>query len=143
VLHVDDDPNDALLLRTAAQTAGVRFVLRHVEDGETAIAYLAGQGTYADRSRHPLPELILLDLRMPGVTGLEILRWIRSRKAFRQVPVVVLSGSELEEDRKAACAAGATSFVIKPFEFEGLIALVRTLHSLLVAEPGRAEAKAA
>src|SRR2546428_6816330 len=77
VLHIDDDPNDTELLRAATRRAKTQFHLHNVEDGEEAMAYLSGAGNYADRCRYPLPALILLDLKMPRVTGFEILKWIR------------------------------------------------------------------
>src|SRR6266852_2272704 len=76
VLHVDDDSNDTLLLQAAARKAGARFTLLNVPDGEQAMTYLSGMGPYADRSRYPLPALIILDLKMPRLTGVEILKWI-------------------------------------------------------------------
>src|SRR5438270_2740248 len=95
VLHVDDDPNDTALLQAAISRAGVHFQLHNIHDAEQTICYLAGQGVYADRARYPFPSLILLDLKMPRQTGFEILRWIRSRPELSDLPVVILSGSEL------------------------------------------------
>src|ERR1043165_3177141 len=71
VLHIDDDPNDTELLRAATKRAKTHFDLQNVEDGEHAIAYLNGDGVYADRDRYPMPALILLDLKMPRATGME------------------------------------------------------------------------
>src|SRR5438105_11917743 len=90
VLHIDDDPNDTTLLQAAMRRAGVEFLLQNVEDGEHAIAYLSGTGVYADRVVHPLPALILLDLKMPRATGFEVLEWIRSHPELGGLPVVVL-----------------------------------------------------
>src|SRR5947207_936056 len=93
VLHIDDDPNDTLLLEAAARKAGAQFRLQNVHDGEAAIAYLSGAGIYADRGLYPLPSLILLDLKMPRATGFEVLQWIRAHSELGQMPVVILSGS--------------------------------------------------
>src|SRR5215470_12612523 len=79
VLHVDDDPNDTALLEAAKRKAEIDFRLENVSDGDQAMAYLNGAGPYANRTRHPWPEMILLDLKMPRATGFEILRWIRNR----------------------------------------------------------------
>src|SRR5882724_9143224 len=102
VLHVDDDPNDTALLEAARRKAGVDFRLENVGDGDQAIAYLSGAGHYANRTNHPWPTLILLDLKMPRATGFEILKWIRNRPDCKELPVVVLSGSELQEDIRQA-----------------------------------------
>jgi len=128
VLHIDDDPNDTELLRAAVRKAGAPFVLHNVEDGENAIAYLSGQGPYADRQRYQMPSLILLDLKMPRATGFEILSWIRAHPELGDLPVVVLSGSELQDDIRQAYAHGANSYHIKPLGFEALVSLVRTLN---------------
>lgn len=131
VLHIDDDPNDTELLRAAVRKASVPFLLQNVEDGEQAIAYLNGAGPYADRQRYPAPALILLDLKMPRATGFEVLVWIRNHSQFRQVPVVVLSGSELKDDIQRAYAAGANSYLIKPLGFDTLVRLVVGLNALV------------
>src|SRR6266850_3155795 len=110
VLHIDDDPNDTLLLEAAARKAGAQFRLENVQDGEAAIAYLSGSGIYADRGRYPLPSLILLDLKMPRATGFEVLRWIRAHSELGQMPAVVLSGSELQDDIRKAYVQGANSY---------------------------------
>src|ERR1044071_1377956 len=102
VLHIDDDPNDTTLLQAATRKAGLSLALQNVEDFEKAIDYLSGKGQYADRSVHPLPRLILLDLKMPRATGFEVLRWIRSNPSLGNIPVIVLSGSELQEDVRRA-----------------------------------------
>src|ERR1051326_744762 len=114
VLHVDDDSNDTVLLQAAAHKAGVHFNLINVSDGEQAMAYLSGLGQYADRFRFPLPSLILLDLKMPRLTGFEILKWIRTHRTLGELPVLVLSGSQLQDDMRQAYAGGANSYLVKP-----------------------------
>jgi CheY-like chemotaxis protein len=138
VLHVDDDPNDTILLEAAARKAKVSFLLQNVADGEAAIAYLDGSGIYADRLRYPVPSLILLDLKMPRATGFEVLQWIRAHADLRQIPVVVLSGSELQQDIQHAYNTGANSYLVKPLGFDALVSLVKSLNSLWlnVAAPG-------
>ena len=135
VLHIDDDPNDTELLRAAARRAAAPFVLHNVEDGERAIAYLSGAGIYADRQRYQVPSLILLDLKMPRATGLEILKWIRSHPQLCQIPVLVLSGSELQDDVKQAFAIGANSYLVKPLGFEALVSLVKSINTVWLARP--------
>jgi len=129
ILHVDDDPNDTELLRTAVRKAGLKLTLHNVQDAEHAIAYLSGQGIYANRDSYCLPELILLDLKMPRVTGFEVLRWIRQHPKFHHLPVVVLSGSELQDDIRQAYDAGANSYLVKPLGFEALVQMVKQIHA--------------
>jgi CheY-like chemotaxis protein len=128
VLHIDDDPNDSELFRAATTRAGVSFVLQNVQDGEQAIAYLSGEGVYSDRKLYPLPSLIILDLKLPRATGFEILQWIRSQPAITDIPVVVLSGSELQDDKHRAVSDGANSYHVKPLGFEALVCLVKDLN---------------
>lgn len=135
VLHIDDDPNDTELLRAATRKAGVPFILHNVEDGDQALAYLSGRGEYSDRARFDIPSLILLDLKMPRATGFEILNWIRTHPELGELPVVVLSGSELEEDVKRALQSGANSYHVKPIGFEALVRLVQAINSDWI-EPG-------
>ena len=130
VLHIDDDPNDTELLRAATRRADAPFVLHNVEDGDQAIAYLSARGVYADRLRYQPPALILLDLKMPRATGFEILRWIRDHPMWNRVPVVVLSGSELQDDVQQAYAFGADSYLVKPLGFDALVSLVRSINTV-------------
>ena len=129
VLHIDDDPNDTELLQAAMRKAQAGFILHNVSDGEQAMAYLNGQGVYADRTRYQIPSLVLLDLKMPRATGFEVLKWIRSHPLFGSVPVVILSGSQLKDDIQAAHSAGANSFKFKPLGFTDLVRLVKDLNT--------------
>jgi Response regulators consisting of a CheY-like receiver domain and a winged-helix DNA-binding domain len=133
VLHVDDDPNDTALLEAARRKAEIEFRLENVSDGDQAMAYLNGSGPYENRARHPWPTLVLLDLKMPRATGFEILRWIRNRPDCTELPVVVLSGSELQEDIRQAYSMGANSYLVKPLGFEALVQLVRNITSVWLA----------
>src|SRR5690349_21685109 len=136
VLHIDDDPNDTVLLEAAARKAKVSFLLQNVPDGEAAIAYLSGSGVYADRLRYPIPALILLDLKMPRATGFEVLQWIRAHADLGQIPVVILSGSELQQDIQQAYSTGANSYLVKPIGFDALVILVKSLNSLWIGVTG-------
>ncbi|HEX4263982.1 MAG TPA: response regulator [Verrucomicrobiae bacterium] len=127
VLHVDDDPNDTTLLQVACAKADVDFELQNIEDGGEVIEYLSGTGKYADRTLYRLPELVLLDLKMPRATGLEILKWIRSHSRLKNLPVIVLSGSELREDMHRAYADGANSYLVKPPNFRSLVDMVKNI----------------
>src|SRR5436190_17356368 len=130
VLHIDDDANDTALLQAAARSANLQFQLHNVEDGDRAIAYLSGSPPYSDRKMYPLPSLVLLDLKMPRATGFEVLKWIRKHPELGQLPVVVLSGSELHEDVRRAYLGGANSYLVKPIGFEALVKMVRNITFL-------------
>lgn len=125
ILHVEDNREDALLLVRACEVAGLPAEFHDVTDGAEAMAYLAGEGSYADRTVNPLPDLVILDLRMPGVSGLEFLRWVREG-GFKRLPVLVFTISRNEEDREQALAAGATAFYAKPLGFDALVRLAET-----------------
>jgi CheY-like chemotaxis protein len=137
ILHIDDDPNDSELLRAATRHAGTHFDLQTVEDAERAMEYLSGAGPYSDRHAYPFPALILLDLKMPRATGLELLEWIRRNPTFANLPVVVLSGSELHEDIRRAYDRGANSYLIKPLGFEALVDMLKDVQAVWIDGPSR------
>ena len=129
ILHVDDDPKDSELLRAAVRKANLPWGLQQVEDGEQAIQYLGGAEYYSDRQRYPMPEMVLLDLKMPGLTGFDVLKWIRGHKKLFKLPVIILSGSALQDDIRHAYDAGATSCIIKPLGFQALVKLMKGLKT--------------
>src|ERR1051325_2051771 len=104
VLIADDDSNDIFFLRRAFQKAGLNHPVLDVPDGERAIHYLSGQENYADRSRFPFPSLLILDLKMPKISGFEVLKWLNEQKEFPDLKVVVLSSSGLQSDIQKAKA---------------------------------------
>ena len=116
--------------------------MKFVSDGEQAIAYLEGKGEYADREKHPVPRVLLLDLKMPKVDGFEVLRW-RQKKNLKYLPALVLTSSKLDEDLDRAYSLGATSYLIKPSEADDLEYLVRSItdywHRLNEFPPCREE----
>jgi CheY-like chemotaxis protein len=129
VLHVDDDPNDTALLQAASRKAQLNFRLHNVEDGEQAMAYLSD----AENASGRLPDLVLLDMKMPRATGLEILRWVRQHPRLHRLPIIVLSGSDLQEDIRKAYAEGANSYLVKPIGFEALVDLIKNISSVWLA----------
>lgn len=131
ILHVEDDPNDTLLLQHACRKAGIVFQLQAVSDGDQAIAYLRGINDFSDRNKYPIPELILLDLKMPRVSGFDVLAWLRADDNFKKLPVVVLTSSNHDADIKRAYDLGAKSYLVKPVGFEALVELVKTLPEIL------------
>jgi len=124
ILLAEDDPNDVLLLERAFRKAGLGECLRVVCDGEQAVDYLAGRGTYADRERFPLPFMLLLDLKMPAIDGFGVLQWLRAQPALKQLLVVVLTSSNLQADVDRAYGLGANSYLIKPIDFEEMVGLI-------------------
>ncbi len=128
ILLADDSDNDVWLMRRAFAKAEVTATLTVVSDGEAAINYLEGKPPYEDRSRHPLPMLVLLDLQMPKISGIEVLAWLRVQPLLKYIPVVVLTSSDDDRDIQRAYDLGANSYLVKPPTAEQLIPLVRSLH---------------
>jgi CheY-like chemotaxis protein len=133
ILHIEDDPNDALLFQHACAKAGVKFDLRSVSDGDEAIAYMQGNQAYSDRRTHPIPQLILLDLKMPRLSGFDFLAWLRQNTAFKALPTIVLTSSNHESDIKRAYDLGANSYLVKPVGFEALVDVARTISGYWTA----------
>jgi len=127
ILIVEDNPDDQLLLRRAFAKAHLANPLHLVGDGDAAVAYLSGEGAYADRAAHPLPALILLDIKLPKRSGLEVLAWMRDQPPLSRTPVVMLTSSRESEDINRAYDLGANSYLVKPVEFEGLMEMVKQL----------------
>jgi len=128
ILHVEDDPNDVLLLQHACRKAGLNCNIQRVSDGDEAIEYLQGKERFADREQFPLPQLILLDLKMPRMTGFDVLTWRRDNDRFKCVPVIVLSSSNHDVDLKRAYDLGVNSYLMKPVSFESLCEIVKSIY---------------
>ena len=104
-------------------------MLKVVRDGEQAIAYLGGRGPYGNRERFPLPFMVLLDLKMPGTDGFEVLHWIRADADLKRLLVVVLTSSNLQADVDKAYELGANSYLVKPVEFDQMLHLVKRFEA--------------
>jgi CheY-like chemotaxis protein len=128
ILLVEDEPDAVTLLRHAFAKVGITNPVHTVHDGDHAIAYLKGDGRYADRAANPMPRLILLDLKLPRCSGLEVLEWIRSDQTWRGIPVVVMTSSKERTDVRRAYAAGANSYLVKPSSLNRLIELSAALR---------------
>ncbi len=126
LLLAEDDDNDALLLQRALHRADAPFRVVRVNNGEEAVAYLSGQGSFSDRQTHPLPDLLLLDLKMPRMDGFEVLRW-RLAQSMLIIPVIVFSSSTIERDIRQAYELGASSYAAKPIRSEALDHFVHAL----------------
>jgi CheY-like chemotaxis protein len=125
VLLVDDSLDDAFFVRRALERAGIGECVNVVRDGEEAIAYLRGEGDYADRRKFPFPNVILSDVNMPRMSGFELLRWVRQNPECSVIPTILFSSSALEADVKEAYRLGANSYFIKPVDPAELEDLMR------------------
>ena len=127
VLLVEDDPSDVLFIRRAWKQAGHAVPLMLVEDGEKAVAYLSGAGSYGDRKKFPFPGFVLLDLKIPLLSGLDVLAWIRKNPGMKDLPVAVLTSSEEPRDVARARELGVSDYFVKPTAYTGLLEIVRSL----------------
>lgn len=130
VLLVEDDPGDVLLTREAFEHQKVHNRLHVVNNGEDAINFLRRQGQYADA---PTPDLVLLDLNLPGMHGREVLATVKEDPSLRTIPVVVLTTSEAEEDVLRSYALHANAYVTKPVDFDRFMAVVRAIDEFFVS----------
>ena len=140
ILQVEDDPNDVFFLQHAMKKMGVANPIQVASDGQQAIDYLQGAGEFADRERFPLPCLVLLDLKLPHVMGLDVLKWIREHFGMALV-VVLLTASGEDADIAAAYRLGANGFLVKPsdsIKLEGMVKAIKDCwltHNTLPFEP--------
>src|SRR5215472_17065033 len=121
ILLVEDSEDNIFLVRHAMRKAGVNTPLEVVTSGEQAIEYLDGTNGYTDWQRFPLPAIVLLDLKMPGISGFEVLKWIRQHPGLKALRVAMLTSSDMPEEIKKAHDLGANVFITKPVQLERLI----------------------
>src|SRR5688500_9564098 len=114
ILLAEDDENDVFFFERAAREANIANQISVVRDGQSAIDYSSGAGEFSDRNRFPLPCVIVLDLKMPRKTGMEVLEWLRAQSRVRTIPVIIFSSSAQGDDVEQAYALGANAFVVKP-----------------------------
>lgn len=126
ILIIENDPNDVLLVQRAFRRGGLDVSMRLVRSGDEAIAYLRGDGLFADREAYPLPVMLVVDLKMPGTDGFEVITWVRSQPVLKRLPVVVLTSSRDARDVNRAYDAGATSYLVKPVAFDALQKMLTT-----------------
>jgi CheY-like chemotaxis protein len=127
ILQVEDEEPDVFMLKVVFKRAGITSPVHVVTDGEMAIHYLSGVGKFADRKAHPLPCLVLLDLKLPKVSGLEVLEWIRDRPGLKKLVVVVFSSSALPRDIERAYELGANSYIEKPSSIDHTVEIAQLL----------------
>lgn len=127
VLLVEDDLNDIFLVKRAFKRADIRNPLQVVTDGVEAIHYLQGFGKYADRTLHPMPRLIVMDIKMPRKSGFEVLEWIKHDGSMKRIPVVIVSSSDQPQDINRAYELGANAYMIKPMDFRSVEHLFQSI----------------
>lgn len=128
ILVIDDDPNDLFILKRVLSKRGVLNPIRTLSSGEEAVAYLSGSGAYADRDKHPYPMLMLLDLKMKGMSGWDVLEWLKDQ-SHRPAEVAVLSGIEINQI-KEVCEYGVTQFLFKPLNFSEFVHLIGMMEGI-------------
>ncbi len=132
ILLVEDEESDVLLIQRAFR--------KHIEgqlyvtgNGEEAIEYLSGKGKYSDRKKFPFPDLVISDLKMPKLSGFELLAWIQEHRELRAIPTIVLSSSKLDRDVLRAYELGAKTYMVKPSDFHTLAEMVKVIRDYWAA----------
>ncbi len=125
ILLVEDSEDDVLFMQRALLVTGFTCSLQVAKDGQMALDYLSGVNEYADRKTYPLPALVLLDLNLPQVLGLDVLKWIRTRTDLQTLPILVLTSSGDRSDLERAYRLGANSYMVKPSDTDQLDGLVK------------------
>jgi CheY-like chemotaxis protein len=140
ILLVEDNQMDVVLTMDAFREAKLKNNIQVARNGREALDYLFGIEKFANREQFPLPNLVLLDLKMPGIDGFEVLRQIKNTEMLKRIPVVVLTSSKEEGDRALSYDMGANSYLLKPVSFEGFTEVVRKIDdywfSLNIGAPG-------
>jgi CheY-like chemotaxis protein len=129
ILLIEDNRMDIELTLDAFRERRLANTLHVAQGGEEGLDYLFGRGQYTDRERHPLPDLILLDLKMPLIDGHEVLRQIKQLPILKRIPVIVLSSSKEEGDRAMTYDNGANSYLVKPVSFDGFLEVVHQIDT--------------
>jgi CheY-like chemotaxis protein len=129
ILLTEDDPTDAELFELAIKRTGLATRLLVARDGQEAIDYLSGNEPFSDRVKFPLPNLLIMDIRMPNMDGFHLLVWLRTHPQCAVIPTIILAGSDRPEDVKKAYQLGANSYITKPSQLDELIDLLRVIYA--------------
>jgi len=137
ILFVEDSMDDATLTIRALKKSGLTNRLHHVKDGAEALDFICGKGEYSERNTLENPKLILLDLKMPKVSGIEVLASIKSDPSTNGIPVVILTSSKEDPDVKRCYTLGANSYIVKPVESENFFQAIKELglYWMILNEP--------
>ena len=127
ILIVEDDEHDAMFIQRAFAKAGVSSPMRWVRNGEEAVAYLRADGAFADRKKNPFPRVVITDLKMPQMDGIQLLRWIHENPKYRVVPTIVFTSSTAQSDVNAAFECGAGAYIVKPVDVRELIRMAKVI----------------
>src|SRR5687768_11684350 len=134
ILYAEDEESDAFFVQRAFAQAGITQRLVIVPNGQAAIDYLAGKSAYADRTKHPLPSLVLLDLNMPGLSGLDVLKWIRMTPTVCTLVVVMLTSSNQDTDVHRAYQQGANGYLVKPGDIDSILTMARAIKDYWIEQ---------
>ena len=134
ILVVEDDENDVMFVKMAMKRSGVTNPIQVVTDGQQALDYFQGSGKFANRSQFPIPYLVLLDLKLPFVMGLDVLAWIREQAELKSTIVIVLTSSRHTEDIRMAYQLGANAYLVKPADLDALEEMMRTLKGFWLTQ---------
>jgi CheY-like chemotaxis protein len=129
VLLIEDDAAHATLVMRCFEDHGIENIVHHISDGEKALEYLFDRGACLDEGKRPRPDLILLDLRLPKIDGIDILKQIKNSEELKHTPVVILSTSNAHRDMAAAYGEHANSYVVKPVDFADFTQMIRDMGS--------------
>jgi CheY-like chemotaxis protein len=129
ILIIEDDPNDVILLKRALTREDINNPIQVVHDGQEALDYLQGEGKYADRAKFPFPSVVFTDLKMPRMSGFDVLEWLRKHPECSVIPVIILTASKLDEDIKKAYQMGANAYLVKPSQIGDLQEMVKTAYN--------------
>ncbi|MFQ4146096.1 response regulator [Chlorogloeopsis sp. ULAP02] len=138
MLLAEDSTSDLMLVQRTLSRLDSPVALYVVRNGEEAIAYLQGEGEYANRQRYPFPDLVMTNMKMPRITGMELLAWIRQQPELQPLPVVVMSSSNDPDEFERATELHVNSYFVKPLRLEDLVETVRSIVALLPSLDSRA-----
>ena len=128
LLIVEDNEDDIFFVERIFKQIGARCELRFARDGIEAIEYLGGKGVFSDRSKYPMPTIILMDLKMPRRNGFEVLEWMHNQPEIKLIPTIVVTSSTLQEDVTRAYRLGANAVMNKPVDKDSLLQMLKSFH---------------